>query len=106
MYSREQQNRSYFGEARPSSSNYQPNHHRPQTPLASVTTNTQNYQSLNRSYGKLPSQPYSYAPQGQPRQNISRSRMSMASSCATDLNNIMSDHIDIFSEDLMFLLSN
>jgi len=98
MYSREQQNRSYFaqGDTRQNYTNYPPHHHRPQTPLASVTANTQHFQSLNRSYGKLPSQPHSYAPQGQHRPNISRSRMSMGSSCASDLNNMMADHTDIF----------
>lgn len=86
------QNRSYFPgnhEQRNPFSQAQ----RPQTPLASTLNNMPNY-NPNRSYGKLP-QGQNYAQQ-QIRGNISKSRVSMASSHVSQLGNLMAEHMDIF----------
>lgn len=105
MYS-QQQNRSYFAQPDPRNPYNQPP--RPQTPHSPVLSNLPSY-NLNKSYGRLPSQVPSYpnpiGAMGQ-KNNFSRSRVSMASSHVSQLNNMMSEHTDIFPDDLVFLLSN
>lgn len=93
MYSQSQQNRSYFaGQSDIRNPYNQPS--RPLTPHSPVLSNLPSY-NLNRSYGKLPSQAPNYV-SGHQKNNFSRSRVSMASSHASQLNNMMAEHTDIF----------
>jgi hypothetical protein len=96
------QNRSYF--QRPETPNPYAPQSRPQTSHSPVLNNLPSY-NLNKSYGRLPVQGQGYASVGQ-KQNMSRSKVSMASSHVSELTNLMADHTDIFPDDLVFLLSN
>ena len=105
MYSQPQQNRTYFaGQSDIRNPYNQPGRPQTQTPHSPVLSNLPSY-NLNRSYGKLPSQGPNYVG-GHQKNNFSRSRVSVATSHASQLNNIMSEHTDIFPDDLVFLLSN
>ena len=78
---------------------------RPSTPMAGPSR-PQYPPSFNpnRSYSKLPNAP-SYP--NAPRNQFGRSRISLgASSCATELGQMMQEHTDVFPEDLVFLISN
>jgi hypothetical protein len=70
---------------------------RPQTPN-SIPNNIYQ-QNNNRSFTKFPNQ-------GNQRGNISRSRVSVASSHVEQLGNLMSDNMDVFPEDMLFLIMN
>jgi hypothetical protein len=77
---------------------------RPQTSHSPVLNNLPSY-NLNKSYGRLPAQQQGYGSVG-PRQNMSRSKVSMASSHVSELSNLMAEHTDIFPDELVFLLCN
>jgi hypothetical protein len=70
-----------FNENRPPSLQ----HYRPQTPQGHSYTGMPQ-QPLNRTYSKIPSQGYGYAPQ---RNNLSRSKVSLASSQASQLGGLI-----------------
>ena len=84
-----------FSENRPPSLQ----HYRPQT---AGGFHNQNQQPLNRTYGRLPNQNYNYQQQ---RNNLSHSKVSLSSSHASHLSNIMNEP-DVFPEELVFLLRN
>lgn len=73
MYSH---NRSYF--QRPETPNAYVSQSRPQTSHSPALNNLPSY-NLNKSYGRLPAQGQAYTSVN-PRQNMSRSKVSMASS--------------------------
>ena len=62
---------------------------RPQTPNSIPTKIYEQPQNYNRSFTKFPNQPNQ-------RGNISRSRVSVASSHAEQLDNLMADNTDVF----------
>lgn len=83
-----------FSENRPPS---MPNYR----PQSSGGYQNYNQQPLNRSYGR-PNQNYNFQPQ---RNNLSHSKVSVASSHASHLSNLMNEP-DVFPEELVFLLRN
>lgn len=82
MYSQDPHSRSYFP-SYPDKKNPYAYNPRPQTPNANP--HAHHAHSANRSYGRLPIQPH----QRPPGPNMSRSRVSMGSSCASQLDNLM-----------------
>lgn len=99
MFSHTQQNKPFYPTFNESRGAYQPPFQRPQTPHGLTASNLQPG-SLNRSLNKLNTQGYSNPGQNAQypgRNNISRSRVSMANSQASHLSNLVNEP-DVFPE--------
>ena len=76
-------------------------HNRPQTSHGYSSSQFQQV-PLNRTYNKISSQTMGYPIN---RNNLSRSKVSLGSSQASHLSNLVNEP-DVFPEDLVFLLRN